>query len=180
MYRLLNCMFVAVFLTALSLGRSAQASVIVRFDPPDITVDLGDVFNINIVADISDLVVAWGLDLTIDDESVVSLVGEPTIVPDWIAAYAPDGDGLAGVAFPNSISGSDILLATVTFSADVIGETDLLLSVTPGDFNEGFGLDPEGFDTVTFELGHVTVIPEPVTLCFLTVVVLVTARRKVR
>ncbi|MCK4660127.1 MAG: hypothetical protein KAV82_11450 [Phycisphaerae bacterium] len=179
MYRLLNCTFVAVFLTALSLGRPAQASVIVRFDPPDITADLGDVFNIDIVADISDPVVAWGLDLTIDDESVISLAGEPVIGPDWTAAYAPDGDGLAGVAFPESVSGNVILLATMTLSADVIGESDLRVSVTPGDFNEGFGLDPEGFDTVTFELGHVTVIPEPVALCFF-VVFLVTARRKVR
>jgi hypothetical protein len=162
------------------VGPSANADVAVRFDSSDATAELALPFTIDIVADIDEPVVAWGLDLTIDDGSIVSLVGDPSIGPAWIPAYASDGDGLAGVAFPDSVSGDDILLATITFSADALGETDLLLSVTSGDLTEGFGLDPTGFAEVTFEPGHVEVIPEPGTVCFLALGVLAGIWRKHR
>ncbi|MEE9294619.1 MAG: PEP-CTERM sorting domain-containing protein [Phycisphaerae bacterium] len=71
---------------------------------------------------------------------------------------------MAALAFPDSIAGDDILLATITLSADALGETDLLLSTTAGDLTEGFPLDPTGFAGITFEPGHVTVIPAPGTV----------------
>ncbi len=49
------------------LGQSAWADLIVRFDPADTTVVQWDIFDINIVADISDPVLGWGLDLAFDD-----------------------------------------------------------------------------------------------------------------
>ena len=143
--------------------------------PSELSVELGEVFNIDIVADIPDAVVAWGLDLTIEDAIVLSPVGDPVIGPLWIAGYAPDGDGLAGLTYPSSVVGNDILLATITFSADAVGETDLLLSddnppphlSPPNDLTEGFGLDPTGFAEVTYQPGHVEVVPEPATLILL-------------
>ena len=76
----------------------AWATVIVRFDPLDDRRNQGDVFTINIVADISDPVVGWGLDLTIDDPTIISQVGFPSIGSSWLAGSTPDGDGLAGAA----------------------------------------------------------------------------------
>lgn len=150
-----------IALATLGLGQPALGDLTAGFDPPETIVGLGDIFTIDIVADIPDPIVGWGLDLAFD-ESIISLVEAPTIGPAWWPPYsAPDGDGLAALAFPTGISGTDILLATLTFSADALGETDLILSATPGDLAEGFALDPTGFADVTFELGHVVVVPGP-------------------
>ena len=140
---------------------SVWGDIIVRFDSPDVTVDLGEVFTIDIVADIPDPVLGWGLDLAIVDPAILSTVGAPAVGPDWFGTFAPDGDGLAALAFPTSVSGNGVLLATMTFSADGLGETDLLLSTTAGDLTEGFPLDDTGFGTISFEPGHVNVIPAP-------------------
>ncbi len=149
-------------LAATLFASSAWGDIVVRFDPPDKTVGLGDVFTMDIVADITDPVLGWGLDLSIVDPTIVSTVGAPAIDATWFAVpFNPDGDGLAGLAFPNSVSGNGVLLATMTFSADALGETDLLLSTTAGDLTEGFPLDNRGFGTINFEPGHVTVIPAP-------------------
>lgn len=148
-------------------GQFASADVAVRFDPPTETRALGEIFTMDIVADIPDPVTGWGLDMTMDDELIASQVGSPAIGPAWAAAFAPDGDELAGLAFPDSVSGTSIILATITFSADAIGFTDLLLGVTPGDLNEGFALDPSGFADISFEPGRIQVVPEPASLFLL-------------
>ena len=111
---------------------------------------------------------------------VVSQTAAPSIGPLWVAAYAPDGDGLATLAFPSSVSGSGILLASVSLSADTIGQTALWISTTPGDLNEGFALASTGFADLTFESGHVTVTPEPGSLALLATATLVFRRRKRR
>ncbi|HKQ48069.1 MAG TPA: hypothetical protein VJZ71_08380 [Phycisphaerae bacterium] len=134
--------------------------VCVRFDPALSEIILGHDFEIDIVADINNPVVGWGLDVTVATGGVISSAGDPDIGPSWFAVNAPDGDKLAGIAFPNGIVGTDVLLATLHFTADADGETDLLLSVTPGDNTEGFALDPSGFGSYLFETGHVSV-PEP-------------------
>jgi hypothetical protein len=154
---------VAVVLCTCGLAGTGKVSadVLVRFEPVTSVVQLNDEFMVQIVADIDELVVGWGLDLTIVDGDIASLDGVPDIGDAWVAAFAPDGDGLSALAFPDSVSGPDTLLATLTFSADSLGETDLLLSVTPGDLTEGFALDPTGFANVQFIPGHIQVVPEP-------------------
>ena len=67
------------------------------------------------------------------------------------------------------MNGPGVLLATLTFHADAIGEVDLNASVTPGDPWEGFALDPSGFATLAFEPGHVIVTPEPAAAALLAV-----------
>lgn len=155
----------SVFLACVSAATAGLVTV--RFDPPDQTVNLGDPFSVSLVADISDPVLGWGLDFTIANPSVAALSGPPVIGPQWFPFSTPDGDGLGGIAFPNSISGNNVLLATLNFTADSLGDTNLLLSVTPGDLTEGFPLDPTGFATLSFEPGHVTVIPEPASVAIL-------------
>ena len=154
------------------------SNVTMRFDPASTTVPVGSVFTVNIVADIPEPVVGWGLDLTIQNPAVVSQTAAPSIGPLWVAAYAPDGDGLAALAFPSSVSGSGVLLGSVSFSADTIGQTALWISTTPGDLNEGFALASTGFADLTFESGLVTVTPEPGSLVLLATATLMLRRRR--
>jgi len=165
---------VACTLVGLStMGSRAEASIVtVRFDPPVQAIPLGDPFTVDIVADIDMPVVGWGLDFTPATPGIISLTGPPAIGADWLGASAPDGDGLAGLASPlppvnGSVSGIGIVLATLSLSADTIGSTDLVASITPGDLTEGFALDPIGFATVTFQAGQITVVPEPATILVL-------------
>ena len=147
-------------LVVLSFAGSVHGDLSVRFDRQFESIGVGDVFSIDILGDITDPIVGWGLDLSFD-ETVLSLVGPPLIGPSWFGAFAPDGDALAGLAFPYSVSGPEVLLATLTFSANAIGATDLTLGITPGDLTEGFGLDPSGFAGFTFDSTHVSVVPAP-------------------
>ncbi len=146
----------------LCLSGAVRGELIVRFDTPERTVGLGEEFTIDILADILDPLVGWGLDLSFDS-SVLALVDSPAIGPRWFLAPASDADGLAGLAFPDSVSGVGVLLASVTLSGMALGETDLTLSTTLGDLSEGFALDPTGFAQPTFESSHVFVVPEPAT-----------------
>jgi len=161
-----NRLSIALLVILLGWGQQSWATVTAGFDPAVDTQMVGNLFTIDIVADIPEAepVLGWGLDLTIDDPAVISQVGSPVIGPLWYAAYAPDGDELAALAFDQSVSGTNVLLATITFSADAVGQTDLILSVTDGDLTEGFPLDPTGFAEVSFEPGDVTVIPEPLAM----------------
>jgi hypothetical protein len=156
-----KCFVVGICLAVGLHGTAAlYGSVIVRVEPASRTVNVGDHFSVNIVADIEEPVVGWGLDLAFD-HAVLAADGPPTIDSAWHTAWAPDGDGLIGLAFPDSISGQNVLLATVSLSAIHVGGTDLMLGVTPGDLNEGFPLYPSGFAAVSFTQGHVNVVPEP-------------------
>ena len=171
---------VVVGLVALvCLGGAARGGLIVRFDTPERTVGLGEVFTIDILADIGDPLVGWGVDLSFDP-SILSPIGPPAIGPSWLPASAPDGDGLAGLAFPDSVSGAGVLLASVTFSGVTLGETDLMLSTTPGDLTEGFALDPTGFAQPIFESARVYVVPEPATglLCAIVLSIIGLGRRR--
>jgi hypothetical protein len=142
------------------LCKSAWADLFVRFDPADTTVEVGNSIDINIVADIGDPILGWGLDLSYDD-TIITQLGNPTIGPLWQPTSAPDGDNLAALAFPDSVSGNDVTLATIKVWTKALGQSDLTLGITPGDNTEGFPLDPTGFAQATFITGHITVTPEP-------------------
>lgn len=157
----------AAVIVACCNPQPSWASIIVRFDPPSTTVNLGDGFDVQLRADIGDAVIGWGLDVGFDP-GVLSVTAPPAIGPTWSAAYAPDGDGLVGLAFPDNVTGNDILLATLHLKATTVGETDLVPSITTGDLAEGFALYPTGFAQLTFQPAHVKVIvPEPATLILL-------------
>ncbi len=152
-----------------------SAAVIVRFVPQERIVSLGQQFQVKLMADIPAPVVGWGLDVSYDGQ-LLSTNSLPTIGPLWSPGYAPDGDGLVGLAFPNSIAGSDLLLATLTFEALSTGETALTAGITPGDLTEGFPLDPAGFDAIAFEPARVTVVPDPACLLFMSLGTLIAYR----
>ncbi len=149
-----------------SLAGICKWDVCLRFEPSESVVELGETFTVDIVADINSPVLGWGLDLTIVNPAVASLTASPSIGPDWFAVFAPDGDGLAGLAFPDGIAGEGIVLATLSLHADSDGETDLVLSVSEADPNEGFALDPTGFAEWAFQSGRI-VVPEPATIALM-------------
>jgi len=150
----------AIVFSLLIIVQNVSANVIVRFEPDSQNVLVREYVDVNVVADISDPVLGWGLDLSYD-LSKLSLQGQPAIGPLWQPVNAPDGDGLAGLVFPGSISGDGVLLATLRFWTKVEGLAALDMSVTPGDLNEGFPLDPTGFAQVSFQTGCINIIPEP-------------------
>lgn len=138
--------------------------VCIRIEPGWSVVQPGEVFTVNIVAELNRPVFGWGLDLSISMPGVLSMTADPAIAPPWFAGVAPDGDHLVGLAFPDSIMGENVLLATLTFHADSPGLTQLTPGSTPGDNTEGFPLDPTGFATLTFHPALVRVAPEPATV----------------
>jgi hypothetical protein len=150
-------------LTSLLLAAPASAAVIAYVIAP-VSVDVGTQFDIELRGNLGDPTLGWGLDLGFDP-AVVQPVGAPTIGPDWIAATASDGDGLAGIAL-TGLSG-DRRLAVVRFQAIALGSTSFVLSDTLADLSEGFALDPTGFATVQYQSATVNVVPEPATALLL-------------
>ena len=146
----------------------ATAEVIVSFNPNPAVTTPGGVVTVDIVANMPDKVLGWGLDLSLSNPGLAS-VTDITIGPLWAASPGNDGDGLAGLHFPPpGVDGIDVLLATIEFTAGLsTGTTDLILSVTGGDQSEGFALDPSGFDTYMLNTGVLNVVPEPTALALL-------------
>lgn len=159
----------------------ASANIMVSFVPQDTQVALDDgPFLVDIVANIpqADAVVGWGLDLTVLDPLVAAPTGVFTIGPAWIAADTMDGDGLAGLAFPDAVWGNGIVLASIEFMPLDLGVTDVTLSDdSPTDLTEGFAKFSSGFASVDYVGGTIEVIPEPATLLLLTLGGLVLRRR---
>lgn len=150
----------------------SNAAIIVSFDTSAASVNAGETFEVDVVADIPALeaVLGWGIDIASSDPAIALQVGVPVIGPLWSAAPTMDGDGLAGLAFPLPISGVDVVLATLTFEALSIGVVDLAASISPLDFTEGFPLappaSPGSLADVTFLDLSITVepalpVPEP-------------------
>jgi len=108
------------------------------------------------------------------------MVTNVVIGPAWDPAFAPDGDGLAGLAFPDGVSGQDILLATVTVQGLAPGVWTMASGNSyPADLTEGFALDPTGFEQVVLEdFAAITVLPEPTALALLALGGLVVLRRR--
>jgi hypothetical protein len=145
----------------LAFAAPAPAAVIVRAVPSAASVAAGDTLTVELRAAADQALFGFGLDLLFDG-GVLSVSAGPVIAAPWDALDAPDGDGLAGVVFPDGISGPDLLLATVTFSALTPGATTILPGVSAGDLTEGFPLDPSGFASdVSFVGAQVQVVPEP-------------------
>jgi len=158
----------------------AQAPVRVRLEPAELTIPVGSTFTLEVVADLTQADVGWGLDLHMDPVGVISLAAPPAIPsPPWRALNAPDGDSLAALALPEdpvngSVQGQGILLATLTFLAETLGQVQLRPTYTPNDLTEGFPLDPSGFATPEFEPAEILVVPEPASLSALTLAGLLT------
>ena len=134
----------------------ARASVIVTVTPAAPSVSVGGSVTVDLVAQFGapDLVLAWGLDLTLD-QPLVATSGAPVLGPGWLAFATPDGDGLEGVTGTH-------LLASLTLEGLAPGLVSLGLAVTPRDRTEGFALDPTGFASgIVLQGATLLVVPEP-------------------
>lgn len=141
---------------------SPAAALTVRFVPDARTVAVTRPFTVEIRADLDEPVLGFGLDVAFD----VSLIGPtqaPTIGPAWLPAFAPDGDGLAGVGPVAGAVGADVLLATLHLQAIGLGTTPLTAAFTAADPTEGFPLVGGGFAEAVFLPAEVEVqlVPEP-------------------
>lgn len=182
---LLMCTALAAVVWAVS---PAAADIVVGFNyPAGNTVLLGNSIAVEIVADIpeADRVIGWGIDLAIDDGAIAGLVGAPVIGADFDPVFAPDGDGLAGLApTPPGVGvwGDDVVLATVVFQGLALGTTGLTLGDdNPADLTEGFAVEPPPtgvFANVVYNAGSLTVVPEPASLALLALGGLVAIRRR--
>ncbi len=171
-----------VSLAVACIGTPAQATVVAGFDPANTVWPLsGGPFTVDLVADVSDDVFGWGVDLAMGTGGIVSLDSIAINGALWTAPGSSD-DGLAGIGVPpgNSYSGNGLLLCTLTFSPLAIGDTDLFLSDDyPADQTEGWPLDPSGFDTdVTYNTGHIQITPEPAAFSLLVLGGLAVLRRR--
>jgi hypothetical protein len=153
-----------LILAATALGApAASANVIVSLVPSTMTVAVGDEFTVDIVADADSLLLGFGIDILAD--AILGPGSVPTeIGPAWTPVLAPDGDGLAGLAPVEGLTGAGILLATVSFEALAPGLAHLDIGATAGDLTEGFPLKAGGFDTFDTAPATVHVVPEPSTL----------------
>ncbi|WDE12554.1 PEP-CTERM sorting domain-containing protein [Thalassomonas haliotis] len=190
-FKTANKFFAAIFLMlSCSLSTfSANATLMLSFDLNSTDLNLGDAFSVNLLAstdtDInSEVISAWGLDLNFASSilSLDSLLVGPSFMP-----TNTDGNGLGGlIPFgQDAVSGSDILLATLNFTAIGLGNTDLFTSSTVTDLNEGFY--NSFFQTVSHVDASTNIsvtgsseVPEPSTflLMLLATVALVSMRKK--
>jgi hypothetical protein len=149
------------FALACLASAAAHASVIVTVTPAAPSVSVGGSVVVDLVAQFAapDLVLAWGLDLTLD-APLVAPSSAPVLGPTWLAFATPDGDGLGGVALAG-VTGSQ-LLASLTLEGLAPGVVSLGLAITSRDRTEGFALDPTGFAAnVVFQGATLEVVPEP-------------------
>ena len=171
-------------LIGLLVSPAMMADVIAGFDPVDTSVGFNQTFWVDIVADIDveTPIVGWGLDLIVDDPTIAAPTGnlDFTTGP-WDAAFASDGDGLAGLNFPDGVTGQCVLVSVEFQSFGNVGTTVIGLGDdNPTDLTEGFAIvpPPSGvFADVTYCCGSIYV-PEPAALTLLTLGGLALLRRR--
>lgn len=147
-------------LASLLAPGEAAATAIVRVVPTSPTMAVGGSQAFEIRADFTQPVLGFGLDLAFDPARL-SVVGLPQVGPLFVALFAPDGDGLAGLADVGPVSGSDVLLATLQVAALAPGVAMVVAGFTGGDLTEGFPLDPTGFEPDVQFVGAVVTVAEP-------------------
>ncbi len=172
-----------VVLVTVPVLYSALIDITVNTDDTTIP-EIGQEFQITIVADIdeSSSIISWGLDLNIDPE-YLEIVGPIETGDYWLSVNSSvgDGDGLAGLSFPNAVSGDKVVLFVVTLKAIKQGVTDITVTYDDLEYFEGFWLQGAGNGYVTdvkLSGQDMTILPEPATIVLLGSGLLICMKRK--
>jgi len=137
-YRLILPAVVAVLMAGLGAGaRPAKAAmIVVDVLPAQTNVTVGQQVDVTITANISENILGFGFDLLYNEKLLG--IANVEIAQPFAPLNAPDGDGLAGLAFPNNFVGANVKLATVTLTGLAPGRSGISIGITPGDPMEGF------------------------------------------
>lgn len=150
MTRFSSLIFVLTLVLMSGVSVAVAAPVILHFDPPNPVVSSGNQITFNVVAEIPDPVIGYGLDLQFDNVAL-SLDGVEA-GSRWLSAKASNGSPLVGLAFPGPVSGPGIVLATVHLHVNQSGckgATTISVDAKADDLTEGFALEGAGFADFT-------------------------------
>jgi len=143
----------------LCVASAVRAEVFVTVEPEVDTAGLGQIFEVLIFADFSEPILGFGIDVDFDP-AVIDWADDPLVGELWDPVFAPDGDGLAGLAPPTGLVGDGILLVSLLFEGVSVGSTSIDVSVTLEDLTEGFVLEGGVFDSFSVVPDDV-IVPEP-------------------
>jgi len=126
----------AVAVLLVSAAAAPAGLITLNLTPSIGQVPVNGTFDVIVSANIEQSILGFGFDLVFDDSALE--IKSVEIGSSFLPLPAPDGDKLAGLAFPNEVVGSNVTLATATFAAKMPGIAAIRLDVTPGDYTEGF------------------------------------------
>jgi hypothetical protein len=118
------------------VGPVQAGMILVSSQPAKSSVLVNESFTVEITADITENILGFGLDLLFDPALLV--VSDFTIVAPFLPLRSPDGDHLAGLAYPRDVTGRDVALVTVTFLPLAAGKAEIAVGFTEDDPAEGF------------------------------------------
>jgi hypothetical protein len=130
---------------AIGSGEVARAGMVVAsLSTPTVTFTAGQTLSIELIADLPDPVLGYGLDIKFDQSKLV--LNGFSQGPLWFPASGSEPDDVAGIAFPTPVDGSGVLLGTFSFTALVSSSDTLGLAYDSRNLAEGFPLPGGGFD----------------------------------
>ncbi len=154
-------------------------SLSVWAEPVNSEIQLSQTVTVKIYGEFSEPVISFGFHLDYD-RTLLTLTGL-TPASTFTALNSPHTDGVAGLAYPDSLEGDRVLLATARFKANAVGTSEIDIAVTPNDPTEGFELASACDSEATLAPASVTIIdrpiPEPSSLLLLLAGVGVLGRR---
>jgi hypothetical protein len=142
--------------TSPPLCLTEAVSLSVWGEPAQQKVQVSQSVTVKIYGHFSQPVISFGFHL--DYDSALLNLDQITLNPTFRALHSDYDAGVAGLAFPDGVSGDRVLLATARFTALGPGTTGIGLSATQADPTEGFAFVGCGEGDTSFTPSTVTII----------------------